>query len=188
MIRTLHALATAVVIAAAAWMWHNLPTPDDVYAPFDVDAGMGQRAVGHDISAKVTGVRIGPRIHRKQYPPATFDALGTWVAIDAEAMATRTDKVPTVELLVGPNTYATTQRLGFTPLTGNLAPGIDVRSSWIFDVPAELVAPGKGNITVRVWVDDWRLDSRLVFDIGLDDARVQRTDLVEFGPGEQVGT
>ncbi|MCV7359840.1 hypothetical protein [Mycolicibacterium fluoranthenivorans] len=188
MMRALYALATAVVVAAAAWMWHNLPAPDDVYAPFDVDAGMGQQATGRTLTAQVTGVRIGPRIRKQQYRPILVDAVSTWVAVDGEAMTTRTDEVPTVQLLVGPNTYALTQRLGFMPLAGSLAPGITVRGSWVFDVPAELVAPGRGDITVRAWTGDGRQDSRLVFTIGLDDSRVQRTDLIQIPPGTQVGT
>ncbi|GAS98076.1 uncharacterized protein RMCC_5041 [Mycolicibacterium canariasense] len=186
--RALYAAVSTVVIAAAAWMWHNLPTPDDVYASFDVHAGMGERATGDAITAQVTGVRIGPRIHKKLNRPALVDALGTWVAIDGEAMTTRTDQVPTVDLLVGPNTYVPTNRLGFTALTGNLTPGIAVRSSWIFDVPPELVAPGAPTITLRVWVNDWRQDSRLVMAIPLDDPRVQRTDVIDFAPATQVGT
>lgn len=186
--RALYALASTVVIAAAAWMWHNLPTPDEVYGSFDVHADMGQRATGEPITAQVTGVRIGPRIRKTQYPPALVDALGTWVVIDGEAMTTHADDVPTVDLLVGPNTYVPTNRLGFTALTGNLTPGIAVRSSWIFDVPPDLVAPGAQSITLRIWVDDWRQDSRLVIAIPLDDPRVQRTDVVEFGPATQVGT
>lgn len=188
MTRALHALATAVVIAAAAWMWHDLPTPDDVYAPFDVHAGMGQQATGRPIAAQVTGVRIGPRIRNQQYPPALIDAVGTWVAVDGEAMSTRADAVPTVELIIGPNTYVPTHRLGFMPMVGALAPGIAVRGPWVFDVPADLVAPGRPNMTLRVWVGDWRQDSRLVFDIPLDGPRVQRSDLIQFGPATQVGT
>lgn len=186
--RALSGLASTVVIAAAAWMWHGLPTPDEVYGSFDVHAGTGQRATGDTITAQVTGVRIGPRIQKKQYRPLLVDAVGTWVAVDAEAMTIRADDVPTVELLVGPNTYVPTNRLGFTALTGNLTPGIAVRSSWIFDVPPQLVASGSPPMTLRVWVDDWRQDSRLVITIPLDGPRVQRTDVIPFGPATQVGT
>ena len=186
--RALTAVATGAVIATAAWMWHNLPTPDDVFASFDVSAGMDQQATGYAVSAEVTGVRIGPQVRKEQYRPLVVDAVGIWVVIDGEAMTTRSDGVLSVELIVGPNTYRPTHRIGVMPLAGSLAPGIAVRGSWVFDVPADLVAPGRGKMTLRVWVDDWRLDSRLVIDMNLDDARVQRTDLVSIRPATQVGT
>jgi hypothetical protein len=186
--RVLHLLATAVVIGAAALMWHALPTPDDVYGPFDVDAGMGQQAEGRAITAQVTGARIAPRI-RKPYPSApVVDAVGVWVAIDGEAMTTRTDEVPNVELIIGRNSYVPTERLDFMPLTGRLSPGIAVRSSWVFDVPAELVAPGAQHLTLHVWVGDGRLDSRLVVDVPLTDSRVTRSDLIRLEPTVEVGT
>ncbi|MGW0163170.1 hypothetical protein ACWDUN_28010 [Mycobacterium sp. NPDC003323] len=186
--RALTATATAAVIAAAAWMWHNLPTPDDVFAPFDVSVGMGQQAIGYAVSAEVSGVRIGPQVRKEQYRPLVLDAVGMWVVVDGEAMTTRSDEVATVELIVGPNTYRPTHRIGVMPLAGSLAPGIAVRGSWVFDVPADLAAPGRGKMTLRIWVDDWRLDSRLVIDMDLDDARVQRTDQIQIGPATQVGT
>lgn len=186
--RVLYALATVVVIAAAAVTWHNLPTPDDVYGPFDVAAEMGQQATGRAITAQVTGVRIAPRI-RKPHPSApVLDAVGSWVAIDGEAMTTRTDESPNVELIIGPNSYLPTDRLGVMPLDGNLTPGIAVRNSWVFDVPAELVAPGAQHLTLWVWVGDGRLDSRLVMDVPLDDPRVGRSDLIRLEPAVEVGT
>ncbi|MEH3135528.1 MAG: hypothetical protein PGN30_11065 [Mycolicibacterium neoaurum] len=186
--RSLTALSTAVVIAAAAWTWHSLPIPDEVFAPFDVEVAMGQQATGAAITAQVDAVRIGPRVRKTQYPPGNVDAVGVWVAVDGAAMTTRSDQVPSVELIVGPNTYVPTSRLGVIPVTGSLAPGIRASGSWVFDVPPDLVAPGRGRITLRMWVGDWRLNSRLVFDIDLTDPAVHRTDLIDIGPGKQVGT
>jgi hypothetical protein len=186
--RAVHAAATAMVIAAAAVMWHHLPTPDDVYGPFDVDAGIGQPATGRAIAATVTGARIAPRIRKERLRAPILDALGVWVAVDAEAMATRTDEVAHVELIVGPNTYAPTSRLGVMPLMGSLTPGIVTRSSWVFDVPAELVAPRTQHMSLRVWVRDGRMDSRLVIDVALDDSRVSRSDLIVIERATQVGT
>ncbi|MGU3501811.1 hypothetical protein [Mycobacterium sp. C31M] len=186
--RPLTALLTAAVVAAAAWMWHSLPIPDEVFAPFDVEVAMGQQATGAAITAQVDGVRIGPRVDKTQYPPGTVDAVGIWVAVDGAAMTTRRDQVPSVELIVGSNTYVPTSRLGLIPVTGALVPGIRLSGSWVFDVPPDLVAPDRGRIALRMWVGDWRLNSRLVVDIDLADARVQRTDLIDIGPGTQVGT
>lgn len=188
MMRSLSALATAVVIAVAAWMYHNLPTPDDVYAPFDVTAGIGQQATGRGVKAVVSGVRIAPHIRKDQPSAPIVDAVGTWVALDGEVASIRSVEIARTELLIGPNIYALTERLGFLPIYGALAPGIAVQSAWVFDVPPELVAPGRGGMTLRVWVGlGARLDSRLVFDIPLDDARVSRADLIGLKPEKQVG-
>lgn len=183
----LRAAAVVIVIAAAALVWHKLPTPDDVYGPFDVHAGLQQQAVGRAITAEVGGVRIGPRIRKDRDTAPTLDALGVWVAVDAEAMTTRDDAVANVELLVGPNTYVPTDRLGGM-LSSSLAPGIAMRSSWVFDVPADLVAPRSQSMSLRVWVGDGRMDSRLVIDIALDDPLVTRSDLIVIEPEVLTGT
>jgi hypothetical protein len=183
-----HVVAIAAVMAVAAAMWHHLPTPDDVYAPFDIDAGMGEQATGRAIAVEVTGARIAPRIRMERLRAPTLDALGMWVAIDSEAMTTLADEVLRVDLVAGPNTYGPTERIGVMPLRGSLTPGIVTRSSWVFDVPAELVAPGEQHISLRVWVRDGRMDSRLVMDIPLNDSRVSRSDLIVIEPATQVGT
>ena len=40
-----------VVVAAAALVWHHLPTPTDVYGPFDVHADAGTPAMGRGVKA-----------------------------------------------------------------------------------------------------------------------------------------
>ena len=87
-----------------------------------------------------------------------------FVQIDAQA-ATRTDFAqPRAELLVGPNTYAPSDRFTLTGLGSELAPGIGQRGSWIFDVAPELLER-RAPLTLRVWVGDGRLDSRLVVSL-----------------------
>ncbi len=184
----LHLLATAMVIAAAALLWQNLPTPDDVYGPFDVHAGVGQRATGRGVTAQVDAVRIAPRIRGERESAPVIDALGAWVVIDGEAMTTLGDESLKSELILGPNTYRRTDRVNFLPITGSLAPGITVRGSWVFDVPVDLVAAGAPPMMLRLWVGDGRQDSRLVVDIPVDDPKVSRTDLVRLEPATQVGT
>lgn len=184
--RLFHILATAVVIAAAAALWQNLPTPDDVYGPFDVDAAMGEQATGYGIETQVTGVRIAPRLRTTRYRPQIVDAVGIWVAVDNDSMTTLAVDVPTVQLVIGPNTYVPTSRVGV--MNRALDPGIRVHSSWVFDVPAELVVPSSQNMSLRVWVGDGRLTSRLLIDMPLDDGRVSREDLIALQPETMVGT
>ena len=47
----LPALSVVVAVAAAAVVWHNLPTPTDLYGPFDVHGAAGAPAVGRAVTA-----------------------------------------------------------------------------------------------------------------------------------------
>lgn len=183
-----HVVATMAVIVCAAALWHWLPTPDDVYGPFDVDAGIGQQAIGRGIETRVTGVRIAPRIDKKQPPQQLIDAVGIWIVIDGAAMTTRTGEMPTAQLMVGADTYVSTSRVGVFTLKGALIPGIVLSGSWVFDVPADVVVSGARPISLRVWVGDGRLDSRIVTDIALDGPHISRSDVVALEPATQAGT
>lgn len=176
------------VIAAAALLWHNLPTPDDVYGSFDVKVDMGQTATGRAVQARVDGVRMAPRIRQDRDSAPVVDAVGTWVAIEGAAMTTRTSETVSSELIVGPNTYVLTDRVGFQPLAGALSPGLLVSGAWVFDVPADLVKPDGPEMTLHVWVGDRRQDSRLVIRMRPDDLRVSRADLIRLRPSVEIGT
>jgi hypothetical protein len=183
------ALAITAAIASAAALWHTLPEPTDVYGPFDVHAAMGQQATGRAITATVTGVRIGPQAHTVSPPARTVPSAGVWVVVDAEVAATRSFELPHTELVVGPNTYIPSDRFRLAPLGAELEPGIAQRGSWLFDVPADLVEPGAAHpISLRVWVDDGRLDSRLVITIPLDDDRIHRNEVVTLEPVRKTAT
>ena len=59
------AVGVVVVVAAAALVWHNLPTPTDLYGPFEVRGRAGEVVQGRAISATVAAAphgtrRIGP--------------------------------------------------------------------------------------------------------------------------------
>lgn len=183
-----HVVATAAVIACAAALWHWLPTPDDVYGPFDVDAGIGEQASGRGIETRITGVRIAPRIDKKQPPRQLIDAVGIWIVVDGEATTTRTVEMPRVELMVGADTYFPTDRVGLFTLKDVLVPGIVLSGAWVFDVPADLVRSGSRPISLRVWFGDGRLDSRLVTDIALDGPHISRGDVVTLEPATKAGT
>ncbi|MFV9633049.1 hypothetical protein [Mycobacterium neumannii] len=167
--RALTVIATVVVIAAAAVVWQNLPTPPDITGPFDVYGEAGQRAAGRDVAATVTDVRISSQVD--SVAPA-----GVWVVVDATLEAPVTTELPRSDLIVGPNTYTPTDRFFLKTLRGNVRPGIAQRGSWVFDVAPALVESGSSApITLRVWTGyDEQLDSRLVIDVPLADAhRVQ---------------
>jgi hypothetical protein len=102
-------------------------------------------------------------------------------------MATRTTERPHAALVVGPNTYIPTERVGVGPLGVALAPGIAQRGAWVFDVPPDLTKPGPRDMALRVWVGDGRLDSRLVITLRLDDPRVRREQVIQLEPLRESG-
>jgi hypothetical protein len=168
-------LTAVVAIALSALLWHHLPVPTDIYAPFDVRADTGSKAVGRGLTTTVTGVDIAPRI-TKDAPNRMVQAIGVWVIVDTTMAATVASALPRAELLIGPNTYSPTTRLVPATLGLPLNPGIVQTGAWVFDVPPSLLDT-VGSIVLRTWVDiDPRLDSRLAVTVDLRDPRVTRND------------
>lgn len=166
--RVLGALVTVVVIAASGVVWHDLPTPTDVLGPYDVHGVAGAPVVGRGVSANVTSVRVATQVN-------SVKAAGLWVVVNTALEGTRTTELVHSELIVGPNTYTPSDVFLTDTLMGEISPGITQRGSWVFDVAPDLVAPDSSMaMTLRVWVGDGRLDSRLVIGIPLDGSRFAR--------------
>jgi hypothetical protein len=180
-LRRLVPLGTVIaVIAAAAVLWHNLPTPSAVYAPFDEHGSIGTPVSGRDISATITRVRIADRVtDTPSRDPQSVLATGRWVVVDTTLTATAYPELLHAELLVGPNTYTPADRFTLTSWVSELAPGIAMTGPWVFEVaPAVLDAQSTRELVLHVWVGDGRLDSRLVIGLPLDDPQVSRLDVV----------
>jgi hypothetical protein len=163
-----------IVVAAAALVWHNLPTPRDLYGPFEVRGAADEPVQGRAITATVTSVRIAPQVN-------SIQGAGTWVVIDTTLEATRATELPRADLIVGPNTYAASDRFFFESLGAEISPGIAMRGSWVFDVATPLVEAGAADpLLLRVWAGSEILDSRLVIEIPADDPRISRTEDVDL--------
>lgn len=160
--RVLSVLATVVVVAAGSWMWHHLPDLMEVEGPFDVAGVAGEQVSGRDLALTVTGVRAAASV--RVAPRPAVIAVGRWVVVDAQVATRTTFAQPRTELLVGPNTYTPSGRFTLTGLGSELAPGIGQRGSWMFDVAPDLLER-RAPLTLRVWVGDGRLDSRLVVSL-----------------------
>jgi hypothetical protein len=176
----LPALSVVAVVAAAAMVWHNLPTPPDVYGPFDVQGVVGAPASGRAVTATVTAVRIAPLVN-------SVRATGQWVVVDTTLDAIRTTELPHSELIVGPNTYTPSDRFFVDTLRAEISPGITQRGAWVFDVAPELLVGGATEaLMLRIWVGFGFMDSRLVIRIPTDDPRVGRVDAVGLEPVESA--
>jgi len=110
-------------------------------------------------------------------------AAGQWAVIETALQGTRTTELPHAELVVGPNTYSPSDLFSPNTLGVAISPQFTQRGAWVFDVASALLAPGaEQQMTLRVWVDDGRLDSRLVIRMTTDDPHVIRTHAVDLEP------
>jgi hypothetical protein len=178
---TSRALATVVVIAAAAAVWHFLPVQTQVQGPFDVHGSFGETVTGRGIKATVHGVRVAQDVTSLSLgrSGAPIAAAGRWVVVDATIEPVRDYALPKAELLVDGNTYDPSERFLLENLGsgGWMGPGIPSHGAWAFDVAADLLDDdARAPLVLRVWVGDGRLDSRLV--IAIDRHDVSRQDVV----------
>lgn len=172
------AIAVVATVSAAAVIWHHLPTPTDLYGPFDIRGAAGDRVQGRALAATVTSIRVAPQVN-------SVKAAGDWVVVDTILEATRTTELPRADLVVGPNRYLPSDRFFGKTLMAEISPGITQRGSWVFDVASALVAEdATAPITLRVWVGSDILDSRLVIDVSAGDPRIARAGDVELGAPE----
>jgi hypothetical protein len=172
-------VGVVVTVAAAAVVWQHLPAPTDVLGPFDVHAEAGTPAAGRAVAATVTSVRVTPEVD-------SVKPAGIWVVVDTALEGTRSTELPHSELVVGPNTYDPSDLFFTDTLKAETSPGITWRGSWVFDVAADLVAPGSAApLTLQVWVGDGRLDSRLAIRIPTHGSRFSRVDAVTLTKPEQ---
>jgi hypothetical protein len=175
-----HGAAAVVVIAAAAFVWHSLPVNSRIYAPFDVTAGAGAPATGRNITATVLGTQIAPVVEPENARPPRLEAAGVWVVVNASVAAVEEPGMLRVQLQVGPDTYAPTDRLSPTATAGGLMrPALDYRANWVFDVAPEVLA-NVDIVQLRMWLGDARLDSRVVIDIALSGPQVSRLETVRL--------
>lgn len=185
------ALASAAVIAAGAVVSQNLPAGSEIYAPFPVAGVLGEAAGGRGITATVTGVQIAPEVlvTPKVGAPKSFSAIGQWVVVQTSMRPGDRTEFAHADLTAGPRTYLPTDRLppGST-LGGTIQPGFVSRGAWVFDVAPDALdsAPRDGPVTLRAWVGDGRLDSRLEINLVLGDSRVVRSQRAEVSAPEVV--
>lgn len=180
----------AILVTASALLWHHLPVPTQIYAPFDVHGDLGNPVRGHSLAATVTGVRVAPKgkFAMGEFTSSTKAATGTWLIVDATMSALTSSEFFSADLMLGGNTYQVS--LSVPPGFGvRLDPGLPQHGHWVFDVAPELLQPSIAKpLRLRVWSGgEERLNSRLV--INLDTKPLERADVVavkpfEVGPAE----
>lgn len=177
--RVLAALSTMLALAAGAALWHHLPESTGIFAPFDVQAGVGERAQGRGLSATVESVTVTPTLVTAS---KTLPAVGVWVVVELAAEAGPEYALAHADLMVGDSRYVPTDRIISGPPT--LAPRIIDHREWAFDVSPDRLA-AVDEIRFRIWVGDERLDSRLVFTIPMDGTDVRQSATLELASPSQ---
>lgn len=182
-VRLAAAAGTLAAVAAAAAVWNHLPSNTTIYAPFDVRGTMGEPVHGRGMTATITAVHRAPRLAPDSVlTPQPLAAAGEWLVVDAKAEAGAVSDIPHADLVVGPNTYTPTDRLPLGLMLGApLQPGLSTSGSWVFDIPADLLT-GNQPLTLRVWVGDGRLDSRLA--VSIDPTSVEAVQTAKLARSE----
>jgi hypothetical protein len=168
-------LGTVVTIAAAALVWHSLPVNTQIYAPFDVHAGIGVPAVGENLTGTVTAASVTPTLVSESSGKKA-KATGVWVVVTTSLTTDDAPALPHADLMIGPDTYLTTDRV-IAGGGGLLQPSITQERLWTFDVAPD-VLDSVSSVVLRIWTGDSRLDSRLVIDIPLTAGGVDRPESV----------
>lgn len=182
---------TVVLITAAALLWHHLPVPTQVFAPFDVHGSAGSPVRGQSLAATVTKLRAAPngKFAVSRFTSIRVSAIGLWLVVDATVSAIESSTQPTADLVMGANTYQPSIRSPAPGFGVRVDPGLPQHGYWAFDVAPELLQPSiTSPLLLRVGpAGEERLNSRLVIDLGnrpLESADVVTVKPYEVGPAE----
>ncbi len=174
----------AVLVAAGALLWHHLPVPTQIFAPFDVHGSLGSPVRGHSLTVTATGVRLAPKAKfaLSEYSTRTVTAIGLWLVVDVTVSANEASKLPMADLVMGGNTYQVSLRSPARGFGVHVDPGLPQHGYWAFEVAPELLQPPTARpLQLRVWSNaDERLNSRLVID--LDTQPLQRAEVIRVKP------
>ena len=132
----------AVLVAAGALLWHHLPVPTQIFAPFDVRGSLGSPVRGHSLTVTATGVTLAPKgkFALSEYSTRTVSAIGLWLVVDGRYRPTRhqSSRRP---LMVGGNTYQVSLRSPARGFGIHVDPGLPQHGYWAFEVAPELFQP-----------------------------------------------
>jgi hypothetical protein len=177
---------TAVLVIAAALLWHHLPVPTQIYAPFDVHGSLGSPVRGHSLSITATRVRVAPKgkFALSEYISQAISPVGRWLVVDATVSAIEASKLPMADLVLGGNTYQPSTRIPARGFGIRIDPGLPQHGYWVFDVAPELIQPSiTAPLQLRMWSNgDERLNSRVVIDLA--NRPLERDDVVTVKPYE----
>ncbi|MDG4663380.1 hypothetical protein [Mycobacterium sp. 236(2023)] len=138
------ALAVAM-LALTAWLWANLPTKLQSWAPIAVDGVVGERVEGRNLAVTVHEVRLAREItFSNDGVPVVMSTSGAWLVIGLTYESLLSVESPAFKLLADGRTFE-------APLDGfptRVAPGLPDHSVVAFEIPtlprqAELLAYNK---------------------------------------------
>ncbi|MCH1881671.1 DUF4352 domain-containing protein [Agrococcus sp. ARC_14] len=150
-------------------------------APFAVEATIGERAAGRDIAVTVTDVRVADEV----VDDRGWRASGTWLVVDLEAEAVRSERASLLslaELDLGDRRISASERPE-SLLDVGLAVGVPQRGALAFELPEGALA---GPATLRLGrSSDPRVDS--LVELRIDLTSLEHVDELELQESGWVG-
>ncbi|MFS0868293.1 hypothetical protein AB3M83_13275 [Microbacterium sp. 179-B 1A2 NHS] len=172
------AWGVGVGLLLAAWgVVQVTPTDDDANGPFVVSAEIGESAVARTFEVTVTDVHLASRVADAR----GWSAEGTWLVVDLQAEAVRTEKstnLGNAVLVVDGVTYRASERPASFVDT-SLETGIPQRGSLAFELPTA-ARERSAALQLSGSEAETRLDSLVELRIDLADLEPQ--DEVEMEP------
>lgn len=171
-------IAGIALVAAAAAVGGLELDESQTQAPFEVRAAVGERAEGRDIAVTVADVRAADHVSDGR----GWEADGTWVVVDLEVEAVRSERGALLGLAMldlGDRRIEASERPE-SLLDTSLAVGLPRSGSLAFELP-----PGArtGTATLRIGRSaEVRLDSLIALEMDLDALEaVAETELLPTG-------
>jgi hypothetical protein len=179
------AVVVALVLVALAFVVSRTEPEEEVgFAPFAVRVPMGQVGEGRGLQGAVDGAVLADTVRLDDW---TGETTGTWLVVRARMATTENPALGYATLHVGDRTWVASNRPGSDAMHAALLdPGLPVAGSFVFEIPAELVAdPAARSAVVRL-ADDG--DTRLitVIETQLDLTALEHDAEFEISPQERT--
>ncbi|MGN6273221.1 MAG: hypothetical protein ACTHMQ_09045 [Protaetiibacter sp.] len=182
--RPLAILGALVLVALAFVVSRTEPEEDVGFAPFAVRVAMGQVGEGRGLQGAIDDAVLADTVRLDDWTGRT---TGTWLVVRARMATTENPSLGYATLHVGDRIWVASNRAGSDAMHAALLdPGLPVEGSFVFEIPADLVAdPAARSAIVRL-ADDG--DTRLitVIETELDLTALEYEPEFEIAPRERT--
>lgn len=126
-------LAAAAMLAAATWLWLQLPTKMQSWAPIEVTGAVGEHVEGRNLAVTVHDVQLARVVtFTNDGVPVRMSTDGAWLVVVLSYEPLLSAESPVFELTADGRRFT-------SPLSGfarNAPPGLTQRNVVAFEVPA----------------------------------------------------
>lgn len=126
-------LAAVAMLATATWLWSQLPTKMQSWAPITVTGALGERIEGRNLAVTVNDVQVAREaVFTNDGVPVRMTTDGNWLVVALSYEPLLSAESPTFVLTADGKRFESPLS-GFTP---NAPPGLTERNVVAFEVPA----------------------------------------------------